>query len=77
MATLAAFQADVYGCSGELARKKAERDPFNMGIPTAAQCPALTPFMSRTCLRRMYTGELPWREKRFSRAGGAIRAPQT
>jgi hypothetical protein len=75
--TLEAFRRDVYACHGELKDKKVQRDPFSMGIPTPAQCPALTPFMSRTCLRKMYTGELPWREARFRRASGAMHAPQT
>lgn len=67
-ATLAEFRANIYACSGPLLHKKKGRDPFKIGLPSTASCPALAPFMTRKCLKRMFRGQLPWTRDRFQRA---------
>jgi hypothetical protein len=65
---LGQFRANVYACSGPLFDKRQGRDPFKVGVPSAASCPALAPFMTRKCLRHIFRGRLPWRQDRFQRA---------
>ena len=69
-----AFKRDLYACKGELARKKAARDPFAMGVPTPRRCPALKPFMSGICMTKPYKGPLPWRNAGFRRSSQEVHA---
>lgn len=64
---MALFKKDTYGCQGELSEKKADRDPYHNGIPASATCPALKPFLSRTCMKSMYSGRMPWQQRRKPR----------
>lgn len=59
-ATVKQFEADPYGCAGELAAKRRERDPFRLGTPTGDRCPALKPFLSGRCRSAPFRGPLPW-----------------
>ena len=58
----AAYARDPYGCRGELARKRLQRDPFNEGAPYSSQVKILSPLWlhMNTCSQRLYTGSLPW-----------------
>ena len=57
--TLAAFEADPYGCAGELAEKRAARDPFADGGYAAGRCPALGALLEY-CGPQIFGGALPW-----------------
>lgn len=57
--TAAAFEADPYGCSGELAAKRATRDPFADGGYSGDRCPALSRLLTH-CGPEAYEGRLPW-----------------
>lgn len=58
----AAYARDPYGCRGDLATKRLDRDPFNEGAPYSSQLKILAPFWLHinTCSQRLYTGSLPW-----------------
>lgn len=66
--TKAAFRDDPYGCSGELAAKRAQRDPFSHGGPTPDRCPAIGALLDH-CGPELYSGELPWREGEEAEGG--------
>ena len=55
----AQFKADPYGCSGELGRKRRERDPFNVGQPYSRTNPELAPLLAH-CGPELFDGKLPW-----------------
>ncbi len=57
-----AFERDPFGCRGELAAKRHDRDPFNEGAPYSSQVKILSAFWLHidTCSQRLYTGPLPW-----------------
>ena len=55
----AQFKADPYGCSGELGRKRRERDPFNVGQPYSRTNPELAPLLAH-CGPELFDGNLPW-----------------
>lgn len=57
-----AFSRDPYGCRGELAAKKVNRDPYNEGCPYVSQVKLLRGLWIHitTCSQRTYTGTLPW-----------------
>lgn len=55
----AQFQADPYGCSGSLHRKRLKRDPFHRTVPYPAGCPELRDLFSY-CGPSPYPGLLPW-----------------
>jgi len=56
------FNRDPYGCRGELAQKRVERDPFNEGAPYFESLKILRGLWLHinTCSQRMYKGVLPW-----------------
>jgi hypothetical protein len=56
---VAVFRTDPYGCSEELAAKRATRDPFSQGGPTTERCPALGELLDH-CGPELYAGPLPW-----------------
>jgi hypothetical protein len=57
--TLAAFETDPYGCSGDLAAKRMERDPFAEGGYSGAECPAMDELLMH-CGPEAFSGPLPW-----------------
>lgn len=59
--TVAAFKADPYGCSEELAGKRAKRDPFSHGGLTPDRCPAMGGLLEH-CGPGPFDGILPWGE---------------
>ena len=58
----AAFERDPFGCRGELALKRRERDPFNEGAPYSSEVKILSAFWLHidTCSQRPFKGILPW-----------------
>lgn len=58
-ATVAAFEADPYGCSGELAAKRQQRDPFDVGGYNGDRCPDMTELL-QYCGPQTFDGPLPW-----------------
>lgn len=59
--TVAAFVKDPYGCDprGELAAKRARRDPFAVGPPHPSRCPAMAELL-RFCGPGQFAGAVPW-----------------
>jgi len=57
--TVASFQQDPYGCTGELLQKKLRRDPFAVGPPHRSRCPDMRGLLQH-CSPRLYTGRVPW-----------------
>lgn len=58
-ATVAAFEADPYGCSQELVAKRQQRDPFGVGGYTGDRCPDMAELLQH-CGPQTYDGPLPW-----------------
>ena len=58
-ATVAAFEADPYGCHGELAAKRQQRDPFSVGGYTGDRCLDMAELLQH-CGPQLYDGPLPW-----------------
>ena len=56
---LEAFMRDPYATHGDLARKRAERDPFTRPAPYAATCPELADLLHHTG-PDIFPGPLPW-----------------
>jgi len=75
--TVAAFAKDPYGCDprGELAAKRARRDPFAVGPPHPSRCPAMAGLL-RHCGPGQFAGVVPWGDggegegERGAQAGG-------
>ena len=59
VAVRAAFAKDPYGCAGALGKKRAGRDPFNVGQPYERTNPDLADLF-RHCAARTFEGPLPW-----------------
>eukprot|EP00884_Botryococcus_braunii_P022275 jgi/Botrbrau1/8731/Bobra.0090s0007.1 len=57
--TLDAFHYDPYGCTGMLASKRQERDPFAIGPYTPGRCPAAGPLLTY-CGPQLYHGPTTW-----------------
>ncbi len=57
--TLKAFQADPYGCHGDLLAKKEARDPFALGPYDGHRCPGMSGLLSY-CSDTLYSDRLPW-----------------
>lgn len=53
------FQEDPYGCSGELRKKRINRDPFLRATPYPAGCPEIRGLFGY-CNSQPYFGSLPW-----------------
>ncbi|KAL6768781.1 hypothetical protein ACKKBF_B16175 [Auxenochlorella protothecoides x Auxenochlorella symbiontica] len=62
-AAAAAFRTDPYGCSGALAAKRAERDPFAEGGYGPDRCPAMAGLLN-WCGPDPFPGRLPWAPRR-------------
>ncbi|KAL4420761.1 hypothetical protein ABPG75_010417 [Micractinium tetrahymenae] len=58
-ATAAAFEADPYGCHGQLAAKRAQRDPFAAGGYNGDWCPDMAELLTY-CGPKVFDGPLPW-----------------
>lgn len=58
-AAAAAFRTDPYGCTGPLAAKRAERDPFASGGYSPDRCPAMAGLLE-WCGPDLFLGRLPW-----------------
>ncbi|KAL4451325.1 hypothetical protein ABPG77_009397 [Micractinium sp. CCAP 211/92] len=58
-ATAAAFEADPYGCHGQLAAKRAQRDPFAAGGYNGDRCPDMAELLTY-CGPKVFDGPLPW-----------------
>ena len=58
------FRSDPYGCSDELAAKRAQRDPFSHGGLTPERCPDMGELLDY-CGPGQYPGPLPWSEERL------------
>ena len=57
--TLQAFQADPYGCHGDLLAKKEARDPFALGPYDGHRCPGMSGLLDY-CSDTLYRERLPW-----------------
>lgn len=57
--TAAAFEKDPYGCAGELAEKRAKRDPFADGGYAGERCPAMASLLKH-CGPGIFDGPLAW-----------------
>jgi len=58
-ATRRAWERDLYGCGGELERKRKRRDPFASGGHYAGSCPELRALLEH-CGPGRFEGPLPW-----------------
>ena len=58
----AAYAQDPYGCRGDLAAKRLQRDPFNVGAPYSTQVKVLSALWLHinTCSQRLFKDKLPW-----------------
>lgn len=61
--TIEEFRLDPYGCSGDLAKKRAARDPFVVGGNTGERCPDMKALIQH-CGPELFNGWLPWDEQR-------------
>ena len=59
VAVRAAFAKDPYACAGVLGKKRAGRDPFNVGQPYERTNPDLADLF-RHCAATTFEGPLPW-----------------
>jgi len=68
--TVAAFDKDPYACSGELAAKRASRDPFADGGYSGERCPELAELLQH-CGPEVFSAPLPWGDTLTSEVYGS------